>query len=179
LRCSIINTMRGVTWTSGLGDASQGLYARARCAAWWTKKMLDMKDLRIVWKSRPIQNGPADGAQIDAGCVPPRTCWRSTWRCRRRIRTFITRWTWEKKAKGWGAGCSRRTTRRFIEHAEAGSRGTPIGGRPADARGFPLSLPSPPTRGRGVLLLPSPALRERARGEGRERGQLLVLLAAR
>lgn len=47
----------GVTWTSGLGDASQG-YTRGALRSMVDKKMLDMKDLRIVWKSRPIQNGP-------------------------------------------------------------------------------------------------------------------------
>lgn len=47
----------GVTWTSGLGDASEG-YTRGALRSMVDKKMLDMKDLRIVWKSRPIQNGP-------------------------------------------------------------------------------------------------------------------------
>ena len=47
----------GVTWTSGLGDASQG-YTRGALRSMVDKKMLDMKDLRIIWKSRPIQNGP-------------------------------------------------------------------------------------------------------------------------
>lgn len=47
----------GVTWTSGLGDASQG-YTRGALRSMVDKKMLDMKDLHIIWKSRPIQNGP-------------------------------------------------------------------------------------------------------------------------
>jgi len=47
----------GVTWTSGIGDASEG-YTRGALRSMVDKKMLDMKDLRIIWKSRPIENGP-------------------------------------------------------------------------------------------------------------------------
>lgn len=47
----------GVTWTSGIGDPAQG-YTRGNLRMMVDKKMLDMKDLRIVWKSRPILNGP-------------------------------------------------------------------------------------------------------------------------
>jgi phosphonate transport system substrate-binding protein len=47
----------GVTWTSGLGDAAQG-FTRGNLRMMVDKKMLDMKDLRIIWKSRPILNGP-------------------------------------------------------------------------------------------------------------------------
>ena len=47
----------GVTWTSGLGDPAAG-YSRGALRMMVDKKMLDMKDLRIVWKSRPILNGP-------------------------------------------------------------------------------------------------------------------------
>ena len=47
----------GVTWTSGLGDVTQG-YTRGNLRMMVDKKMLDMKDLRIIWKSRPILNGP-------------------------------------------------------------------------------------------------------------------------
>jgi phosphonate transport system substrate-binding protein len=47
----------GVTWTSGIGDAAQG-YSRGMLRMMTDKKMLDMKDLRILWRSRPILNGP-------------------------------------------------------------------------------------------------------------------------
>jgi phosphonate transport system substrate-binding protein len=47
----------GVTWTSGIGDAAQG-YTRGMLRMMSDKKMLDMKDLRILWRSRPILNGP-------------------------------------------------------------------------------------------------------------------------
>ena len=47
----------GVTWTSGIGDPAQG-YTRGNLRMMVDKKMLDMKDLRIIWKSRPILNGP-------------------------------------------------------------------------------------------------------------------------
>jgi phosphonate transport system substrate-binding protein len=47
----------GVTWTSGIGDAETG-YSRGVLRTMHDKKLLDMKDLRILWKSRPILNGP-------------------------------------------------------------------------------------------------------------------------
>ncbi len=47
----------GMTWTSGLGDAAQG-YTRGMLRMMTDKKMLDMKDIRIIWRSRPILNGP-------------------------------------------------------------------------------------------------------------------------
>ncbi len=47
----------GVTWTSGLGEAAEG-YTRGVLRTMVDKKLLDMKDLRIIWKSRPIENGP-------------------------------------------------------------------------------------------------------------------------
>lgn len=47
----------GVTWTSGLGDPAAG-YTRGTLRMMVDKKMLDMKDLRIIWKSRPVLNGP-------------------------------------------------------------------------------------------------------------------------
>jgi len=47
----------GVTWTSGLGDPAAG-YTRGALRTMVDKKMLDMKDIRIIWKSRPIENGP-------------------------------------------------------------------------------------------------------------------------
>jgi phosphonate transport system substrate-binding protein len=36
---------------------SQG-YTRGNLRIMVEKKLLDMKDLRIIWKSRPIENGP-------------------------------------------------------------------------------------------------------------------------
>ena len=47
----------GVTWTSGVGDQAVG-YTRGNLRMMVDKKMLNMKDLRIIWKSRPILNGP-------------------------------------------------------------------------------------------------------------------------
>jgi phosphonate transport system substrate-binding protein len=47
----------GVTWASGIGDVNEG-YTRGNLRIMVEKKMLDMKDLRIIWKSRPIENGP-------------------------------------------------------------------------------------------------------------------------
>ena len=47
----------GVTWTSGIGDPAQG-YTRGMLRMMVDKKMLSMSDMRIIWKSRPILNGP-------------------------------------------------------------------------------------------------------------------------
>lgn len=47
----------GVTWTSGIGDIAAG-YTRGTLRMMVDKKMLDMKDMRIIWRSRPILNGP-------------------------------------------------------------------------------------------------------------------------
>lgn len=47
----------GVTWTSGIGDASVG-YTRGMLRMMSEKNLLSMKDIRILWKSRPIENGP-------------------------------------------------------------------------------------------------------------------------
>jgi phosphonate transport system substrate-binding protein len=47
----------GVTWTSGIGDPAQG-YTRGNLRLMVDKKMLAMSDIRIIWKSRPILNGP-------------------------------------------------------------------------------------------------------------------------
>ncbi len=47
----------GVSWTSGVGDASRG-YSRGGLRAMVDKGMLNMADLRIIWRSQPIQNGP-------------------------------------------------------------------------------------------------------------------------
>lgn len=45
----------GVTWVSGQGDPP---YTRGTLRAAVDKGMLKMEDLRIIWTSRPIQNGP-------------------------------------------------------------------------------------------------------------------------
>jgi phosphonate transport system substrate-binding protein len=47
----------GVTWTTGIGDPAQG-YTRGTLRMMVDKKMLNMSDMRIIWKSRPILNGP-------------------------------------------------------------------------------------------------------------------------
>ncbi|WP_207539016.1 phosphate/phosphite/phosphonate ABC transporter substrate-binding protein [Sabulicella rubraurantiaca] len=46
-----------VTWTSGQGDLSEG-HTRGNLRAMVEKNMLNMRDLRIVWQSDPIINGP-------------------------------------------------------------------------------------------------------------------------
>ena len=45
------------TWASGLGEESQG-FTRGNLRAMVEKGMLDMRELRIIWRSRPIPNGP-------------------------------------------------------------------------------------------------------------------------
>ncbi len=47
----------GVTWTSGVGDQSKG-FTRGALQAMVEKGRLDMSQLRIVWTSRLIPNGP-------------------------------------------------------------------------------------------------------------------------
>ncbi len=47
----------GVTWSSGQGDAATG-FTRGVLTTMVQKKMIDMKDIRIIWRSRPILNGP-------------------------------------------------------------------------------------------------------------------------
>jgi phosphonate transport system substrate-binding protein len=46
-----------VTWASGQGDEAQG-YSRGNLRAMVEKGMLNMRDLRVIWRSRPIPNGP-------------------------------------------------------------------------------------------------------------------------
>lgn len=46
-----------VTWASGVGDEAQG-YSRGNLHEMVAKGMLKMADLRIIWKSKPILNGP-------------------------------------------------------------------------------------------------------------------------
>ncbi len=47
----------GVTWASGVGEQAQG-FTRGALRAMVEKGMLDMAKLRIIWRSRPIPNGP-------------------------------------------------------------------------------------------------------------------------
>jgi phosphonate transport system substrate-binding protein len=47
----------GVCWSSGQGAESEG-FSRGVLRAAVDKGMLKMSDLRIIWRSRPIQNGP-------------------------------------------------------------------------------------------------------------------------
>ncbi len=46
-----------MTWASGQGQESEG-YTRGNLRAMVEKGMLNMRDLRIVWRSDPIINGP-------------------------------------------------------------------------------------------------------------------------
>lgn len=47
----------GVAWASGQGEQSEG-FSRGALRAAVDKGLLKMSDLRIIWHSRPIQNGP-------------------------------------------------------------------------------------------------------------------------
>jgi phosphonate transport system substrate-binding protein len=47
----------GVTWASGVGDPAEG-FSRGMLRATADKGMLNMRDIRIIWRSGPIQNGP-------------------------------------------------------------------------------------------------------------------------
>ena len=47
----------GVTWASGVGNQSQG-FTRGALRAMVEKGMLDMSAIRVIWRSRPIPNGP-------------------------------------------------------------------------------------------------------------------------
>jgi phosphonate transport system substrate-binding protein len=47
----------GVTWTSGVGEESEG-FSRGALRSMVDKDLLDMTDLRIIWKSNLIPNGP-------------------------------------------------------------------------------------------------------------------------
>ena len=53
----------GVTWASGIGEEAQG-FTRGNLRAMVEKNMLNMRDIRIVWRSRPIPNGPI-GVRMD------------------------------------------------------------------------------------------------------------------
>jgi phosphonate transport system substrate-binding protein len=46
-----------VTWASGQGDEATG-FTRGNLRAMVEKGMLNMRDLRIIWRSAPIPNGP-------------------------------------------------------------------------------------------------------------------------
>lgn len=46
-----------VTWTSGQGDINEG-YTRGNLRSMVDKKMLKMSDIRIIWQSGKIPNGP-------------------------------------------------------------------------------------------------------------------------
>jgi phosphonate transport system substrate-binding protein len=46
-----------VTWVSGIGEESQG-FTRGNLRAMVDKNMLNMRDIRIIWRSRQIVNGP-------------------------------------------------------------------------------------------------------------------------
>ena len=47
----------GVTWTSGVGDITQG-YSRGNLRSMVDKDMLDMSEIQIIWQSELITNGP-------------------------------------------------------------------------------------------------------------------------
>ena len=55
-----------VTWASGQGDVNEG-YTRGNLRAMVDKGMLNMRDMRIIWTSEPIVNGP-HAARVD---LPP------------------------------------------------------------------------------------------------------------
>jgi len=47
----------GVTWSSAVGEESEG-FSRGMLRATAEKGLLNMRDIRIIWRSGPIQNGP-------------------------------------------------------------------------------------------------------------------------
>jgi phosphonate transport system substrate-binding protein len=47
----------GVTWTSGVGEEAEG-FSRGALRSMVDKDLLDMTDLRIIWQSSLIPNGP-------------------------------------------------------------------------------------------------------------------------
>jgi phosphonate transport system substrate-binding protein len=47
----------GVTWASGIGAESEG-FTRGMLRATAEKGLLNLRDLRIIWRSGPIKNGP-------------------------------------------------------------------------------------------------------------------------
>ncbi|MCC7426350.1 MAG: phosphonate ABC transporter substrate-binding protein [Alphaproteobacteria bacterium] len=47
----------GVAWGSGIGEESQG-FTRGVLRSMVDKNMLNMRDLRIIWRSRQLANGP-------------------------------------------------------------------------------------------------------------------------
>jgi len=47
----------GVTWASGIGEESEG-FTRGMLRATAEKGLLNLRDLRIIWRSGPIKNGP-------------------------------------------------------------------------------------------------------------------------
>jgi phosphonate transport system substrate-binding protein len=47
----------GVTWVSGVGDAVEG-FSRGMLRATAEKGLLNLRDIRVIWLSGPIQNGP-------------------------------------------------------------------------------------------------------------------------
>jgi phosphonate transport system substrate-binding protein len=47
----------GVTWTSGVGEEADG-FSRGALRSMVDKDLLDMSDLRIIWQSNLIPNGP-------------------------------------------------------------------------------------------------------------------------
>lgn len=47
----------GVTWTSGVGDIAEG-FSRGNLRSMVDKDLLDMDDIRIIWQSNLITNGP-------------------------------------------------------------------------------------------------------------------------
>jgi phosphonate transport system substrate-binding protein len=46
-----------VTWASGIGDEAQG-FSRGALRSMVEKGMLDMHEMRVIWRSEPIINGP-------------------------------------------------------------------------------------------------------------------------
>lgn len=47
----------GVTWTSGQGEPSEG-YSRGNLRRMVDNGLLDMNDIRVIWESDLIPNGP-------------------------------------------------------------------------------------------------------------------------
>jgi phosphonate transport system substrate-binding protein len=54
------------TWSSGIGNESEG-FTRGNLRKMVDSKMLNMKDIRVIWKGGPIPNGPL----VVRGDLPP------------------------------------------------------------------------------------------------------------
>ena len=122
------------TWASGVGDVSEG-YTRGNLHEVVGKGVLKMGDLRILWTSSPILNGPLTARKdtpegSSAATSPP-----STWRCRRRIRTSTPR-----SGASVARGIGRPSTRTSRRSSTCGARKPPTAASAGGVRCRPRTL---------------------------------------